>query len=509
MYVDKDLIHIGRFHFSFKHLTATNFISRYREQIPYILLVIFLTLLTTLPKALSQGLGGDGQFYAVIALNMSQGIGSLWSPYFSETLMPIFYEHPPLGLGIQSIFFSLFGDSYLVEKIYSITTLFIVQLFMVLIWFRVFKANDFIKSLFWLPLLFLILIPTVTHSIGNNVLENTMAVFTIIAMYSLLRSVDTNINKSKHYKWIFLAALMIVAAILTKGPAATFLLVFFPIYMISTKSIDLRTTIYYSLVLIISFCLMIALLLLNDDVRNNLNHYLNGQLLVSIKDGRGMAANSHFYIVWALLKDLLPLFIFLGILYLVKYKKNKNNIDSSIIRNAVLFLIIGLSASLPSMISLKQNVTYIVACYPYFAIGFAILASPMFDLQSKVTEVNNPISYFGKSVAVISLVGIVSVFLYTFNGTERVLKQQNYYYDAKSFAHKLNKETIVGICSKPLFPWDIHSFFARYYKISLDFRSPFKHKYFIGRSDCAPESDMQFTVINPDYRYLKLYELKQ
>ncbi len=500
MYADKKLIHIRRYSVSIKDLINNKSLEIYFSQSPYILLVIALTLLLTLPKAVSHGLGGDGQFYAVLARNLSEGIGSFWVPSFSETLLSSFYEHPPLGIGIQSVFFRIFGDSYLVEKLYSVSTLLIIEFFVVLIWFRIFNFNERLKSLFWLPLLLLLLIPTVTHTIGNNLLENTMGVFTIIAMYSLLRSIDTGFR----LWWNIFGALMIVLAIITKGPVGSFLLAFYPLYMLSIKTIDIRTTIKATVILIGSFVLILSLILINDDARNSLLIYFNGQVMGALKDGRGMAASSHFYIIGELLKDLVPVFIFLTLVYLYKAKNIRVNISKNyeIMKYILLFLLIGISASIPSMISLKQNVSYIVTCFPYFAIGFAILAVVVFD-----TNVKRDISIIGKVISVISFVAVVGVLFFSFTSNDRVLKQANYYYDAKVFSSYISNEKIIGICPSPSFPWDMHSFFARYYRLSLDYSTPYDYKYFIGTSSCAPTSNNKYKVVTTEFKYLKLFEL--
>lgn len=500
MYADKKLIIIGRYSVNIKELIKNKSLEVYLSQSPFILLVIALTLLLTLPKAVSHGLGGDGQFYAVLARNLSEGIGSFWVPSFSGTLLSSFYEHPPLGIGIQSIFFKIFGNSYLVEKLYSVSTLLIIEFFVVLIWFRVFKFNDHLKSLFWLPVLLLLFIPSVTHTIGNNLLENTMGVFTIIAMYSLLRSIDTGFK----LWWNIFGALMIVLAIITKGPVGSFLLVFYPIYMLSIRTIDLRTTIKATVVLIGSFALILGLLLMNDEAKNSLSIYFNSQVMGALKNGRGMAVNSHFYIIGELLKDLVPIFIFLALVYLYKVKSIKSNISKNyeVMKYVSLFLLIGISASIPSMISLKQNISYIVTCFPYFAIGFAILAAVVFD-----TNVKRDISTIGKTISVLSIVTVVGVLIFSFTSNDRVLKQENYYYDAKIFSSYISNEKIIGICPTPSFPWDIHSFFARYYRLSLDYSTPYQYKYFIGTSICAPPSNYKYKVVTSEFKHLKLFEL--
>ncbi|MCK7522121.1 MAG: hypothetical protein MZV64_32800 [Ignavibacteriales bacterium] len=36
---------------------------------------------------------------------MAEGFGSLWTPYYSDTVYKVFYEQPPFGLWLQSIAF--------------------------------------------------------------------------------------------------------------------------------------------------------------------------------------------------------------------------------------------------------------------------------------------------------------------------------------------------------------------------------------------------------------------
>jgi len=76
----------------------------------------------------------DGLFYADISRNMSIGLGSFWKPHLTNNIFNVFYEHPPLAFGLQSLFFKFFGDSVYVERLYSILTYILVGYLIVLIW---------------------------------------------------------------------------------------------------------------------------------------------------------------------------------------------------------------------------------------------------------------------------------------------------------------------------------------------------------------------------------------
>ena len=77
-----------------------------------IILLIFMALSNEL---WSEGMFIDGLYYATIARNLSEGIGSLWFLHFTETSFNIFHEHPPLAIG--QVVFILWNS--ICERIYS------------------------------------------------------------------------------------------------------------------------------------------------------------------------------------------------------------------------------------------------------------------------------------------------------------------------------------------------------------------------------------------------------
>src|SRR6185312_7247114 len=109
------------------------------------LLTITVIICRLLPMSVQTGMFFDGVTYATIARNMAIGAGDLWHPTFlvkaadepsaaatpeAETQVATkidavadaathdftsevgFYEHPPLALWLESLFFRLFGDHF-------------------------------------------------------------------------------------------------------------------------------------------------------------------------------------------------------------------------------------------------------------------------------------------------------------------------------------------------------------------------------------------------------------
>ena len=150
------------------------------------LFIIFLFLGIVSTELFSDGMFMDGLIYADISRNMAEGLGSFWKPHFTDTLFNVFYEHPPLAFGLQSIFFKLFGDNIYIERFYSLLTYVIVGCLIVLIWS---KLTSY-KKTGWLPLFLWLSTNYVTWALANNMLENTMSIFVCLSVLFYLNSFD-------------------------------------------------------------------------------------------------------------------------------------------------------------------------------------------------------------------------------------------------------------------------------------------------------------------------------
>ena len=119
---------------------------------PFLFVVVALFILLLSPTLFSDGMFMDGLMYASVARNLAEGDGSFWMLRFSDTHLSAFHEHPPLVMGLQSLFFRLFGDSILVEKLYSMVTYLISGGILFLIWQQVTLSK--FSAVAWLPFLF-------------------------------------------------------------------------------------------------------------------------------------------------------------------------------------------------------------------------------------------------------------------------------------------------------------------------------------------------------------------
>lgn len=104
-----------------------------KNQIPFYLTVISIFILIISPNLLSDGMFMDGVLYAIVSNNLANSQGTLWHLNM-QPVDPVFYAHPPLGFLMQSVLYKFFGNSILIERVYSILTFIITAFIIVKIW---------------------------------------------------------------------------------------------------------------------------------------------------------------------------------------------------------------------------------------------------------------------------------------------------------------------------------------------------------------------------------------
>lgn len=181
------------------------------KTLPFYLIVVGYFLIRISPDFLSHGLFMDGLYYSTVAKNLSEGIGTFWNPYFTVTCLPEFHEHPPLAMAMESIFFDILGNGRHTEKIYSFLTYVIIALIILKIW----RLSGYKNG--WIPLFLWFITPVVSWACPNNLLENTLTIFTTLSFLFFLES-----RKSRKYLFLFLAGFMLTLGFLTKGFVALF-----------------------------------------------------------------------------------------------------------------------------------------------------------------------------------------------------------------------------------------------------------------------------------------------
>lgn len=317
---------------------------------------------------LSDGMFMDGTIYAVLSRNLAIGAGSFWQPHFSNTLHPVFMEHPPLAFGLEGLFFMIFGDSRFVERFYSLMTILITAIVLVSIWKHLLKNS----STGWLPILFWILMPTVSWTSVNNMLENTLVIFLCLSVLFYLKSLEKN-----RILFISISGLMLSLGFMTKGFVAFAPLAFpFFIWLFLRKSKFLSMVSDTSIMLFSSLLPLVMLFFLPGS-REYLPIYIE---MAFTKISEGVTSDSRFYILHRLIMELLPS---LGIIivFMFFYWKNKlsyNNISSGLLPGATFFSL-GLAGVLPILLTMDQSAYFLLTSFPFFAISLGLLVNPFIE----------------------------------------------------------------------------------------------------------------------------------
>lgn len=431
----------------------------------FILFTITLLIALFIPHLFTRGMFLDGVTYATISRNLAIGLGSFWEPFYTETLYKSFYEHPPLVFAIQSVFFKFFGDSYIVERVYSLFSLFITLYIMIKIWFLVNKKIFNRTENGWFPVLLFIFSPVISWSYRNNMLENTMGIFTIFSIYLQLNALLY--RRRLRIKFI-IAGMLIVFAFLCKGVVGFFPIIMPFIYFLTMKDITFSQLFRYSFFLIGPVVATAFVLYQYPPAFKFFNIYLDNQLFQSIQGHREVVTMflGRFYILYRIIMEILPMFIFCIIFYAINYFKKVEMGFHNNKKFALLFLFIGLSASAPIAISIKQSNFYLVPSIPYYALSMAIYFFPAMEstINPRLTQSNK------KKTAVINfslLVLAVMVVLFSFLQYGKIGRDKDFLRDLEILSPDLERNSKISVCEGMEKAWGAHAYLYRFFQISI------------------------------------------
>ncbi len=342
------------------------------KQFWFLTITVFVVLL--IPSLVQEGMFLDGITYSAISNNLANGIGSIWCPSYTKTMYISFYEHPPLVFIIQSWFFKIFGSAFYTERIYSFFIALMTLIGIVKCWRLFFsREND------WLPILLWLFVPLISWAYKNNILENTMGVFTIFSIFFITKSLI-----KKRILYLFLGSSLIVLAFLSKGFVGIFPIIVPIIYAIVYKN-DKITILYFGYSIFLITASIIVSLYVFPELNKNLIHYFNQQLFPALNNQREITTNNRFSILLNLISELLLPIIILLLFAIKDWKKQK--INSLIQYKVALFwFLIAISASIPLVLTLKQRTFYTLPSIPFYILSISTLLNPYINsIKEKIT----------------------------------------------------------------------------------------------------------------------------
>lgn len=416
---------------------------------------IFLGLLV--PFLFQDGMSLDGVTYSAISRNMAMGIGSLWSPHYTQTLYPDFHEHPALFFIIESFFFRFLGDSIYTERIFTFLTAIITAIGLVLCWNLFAKKSEY-KSFSWVAVFLWITIPVVFWSYRSNMIENVLGIFTLFSVYFVSKSLLFN-------KPIFLllGGLLIVLAFLSKGPVGLFPLAAPLLYWIAFRNVKVFKPLMYSVVLgLVIIFVYVSLITFFPEIEQNVIGYLNQQLFPALENKREITVGNRFSIIFKLFTEVVfPLIL---VFYVLIYKKIRGEkMELSLNRESLYFFLLALSASLPLIVTLKQRRFYLVPSLALFAIAAGLFVVPYLSLLIEQISVRKL-----KWINASSLMVLLFVFVFSFVRFGKFSRDQELLEDVYKISASIPEGTVIATTKNTWADWTLSAYLIRNGRISLD-----------------------------------------
>jgi len=436
------------------------------KEAPYWLLTFSIVILLTLTRLIQDGMFLDSMLYTCVSHNLSKGIGTFWFPVFSPTYhnsgSPFFLEHPPLVFGIESLFYKILGDSMYVERFYIFLTICISAFLIHRLWKIIFINDDELKRMSWLPILFWITIPSCSWSYSYNMMEDTMGLFCLSAVLSSFKAAESNKNRPG---LLLLSGFFVFLATFSKGVPGLFPLSVPFLYWLTIRKKTFLNTLISSIVILIVPVVIYLILFNLAQSKESLTFYITHRLLVRIQDNP--TVSSRFNILFRLVSELIPQMTLVGFVILITKIKKYNLHLFRNLNYSVFFIVTGLSASAPLVLTLVQRGFYLVPSFPYFAIGFSIIISPVIFFARENLN-NNPKKrkvLLGLSIVVFLL---ALVFLASQKG--KAERDKDMLHDVYAIGKEVPENSSITIT--PDLVSVVECYFIRYFNISLWVNDP-------------------------------------
>ncbi len=373
----------------------------------------------------------------------------------SASFYPFFYEHPPLAFALEALAFRAAGDVWWLEGFYGATLGCLTLALMASLW-RSLIPNDAHTSRpgVWLVLLLFSVMPIVSWCFSSNMLENTLTVFTTLAV--LLLVLGRTARPALQLAWGAAAGLAVLAALLTKGPTGLFPLAA-PLFLPLVPDVKKADALRLGLGLALALAVAAALVWLHPAANNFFHSYWYQQVVRSLS-GERAHRGSRAYILVALCEQLaLPFLLLVAMTWVCRRQRLW-----LATRPPVSFLFaVALSASLPVALSIKQSPWYAFQSFPFWALAVGAAAAPL------TIAVERLLVRRRKQVAGIAL-ALFSTALLTF-ALERghVRKDMDFHHDFTIQSISLPPAAKIQACSNDLSDLTLRADFARSFGASL------------------------------------------
>ena len=272
-----------------------------------------------------------------------------------------------------------------------------------------------------------------------------MSLFTTAALIAVLAYVQKG---KQMLAMAVLSGAFVFAAVLCKGPVGLFVLAA-PMLLVEVRGgFTLKKAVAFSTIMAVSFALLLGGLLLLPDARQLASAYLNTQISPSISN-EGASLLNRLQLIPNLLKALLPLLIIAAVVLIGKrwlpFKDDRQERTLGL-----RFMLLGLCATLPIMLSNKQSAFYVVPAIPVFALGFALLtASPVRILCERLV-----IAKVRIGIGVLSTLCIAAMVLLSYTNAGTAIRDKEMLHDLAEINKRMKGDVLL---------WDVNNDYSQEY----------------------------------------------
>jgi len=435
--------------------------------------------------------------YTCVSHNLSNGIGTFWFPQYSPSLFsgyPFFLEHPPLVFGIQALFFRLLGDSMYVERLYVFLTMCITAFLISRLWKDIYKDEEGFKGISWLPVLFWIAIPTWFWSYSNNMMENTMAIFDLCAVILIYRA---SRSEKIQYLRIIIAGIFIFLATFSKGIPGIFPLAMPLIYWLIHRKKSPGKAIFHTIILLSVISLVYLILFSLPQSRESLTFYLKERLLGRINDVP--TTTDRLYTIKRLFAELIVPACLAGMILIIS-KIKRLNIRQTGYSGTLLFLLTGLSASVPLSLTFVQRGFYLVPSFPYFAISISLLIAPLI-LNFKELLISD--RKYLRNFKIIAILVFAISLSYSFMQKGKTQRDRDMLHDVHTIGNTIPYGSQITVNQDIASTHVLECYFIRYYYISLFIDKP--KQYLMVKKSAGQDISADFRKLDIETRIYDVY----
>jgi 4-amino-4-deoxy-L-arabinose transferase-like glycosyltransferase len=458
---------------------------------PFWLVTFAFVLILIVSQLIQDGAFMDGMLYVTVGKNLAEGYGTFWQPHISKVDLP-FHEQPPLYFGLLALFYKVLGTSMYVERLFCFTCFSLTGFYIHKLWKCIFIQNEKIAVLSWLPVLFWSTIPICFWAYTNFVEETVMTLFVVMAVYYSF--IGLFLEKRTIYNLI-IAGVFIFLATLTKGFQGLFPVIAAGVFWIVTKKISFWKMLFYSLILTgVPFLIYSFLVLSNHSVYESFQTYFNKRLVTTF-NGINATTNDRTFLLQQLFFHLLPILCVSLITWLIAKKHSTLTSEKTSNKQVIVWLIIiGLSGSLPLMVTLEQRTWYLVTSLPFFAIAISIYTAS--NIQGFINKININSKGF-KFFHRISWTLFFASILFVFSQIGNTKRDKEVLADVYTFGKIIPYGSIITIPPPMCMDFNFKEYMIRYFYISSD-DSKAKHHYLISKKelpcDLVPKEYKRYSV---------------